>query len=290
MKESLPECCDEPSARQIKDVFVALSAPVLAKTKSAKNIRKALTAEKAHLWALIKSGTTCLFCIARNAQSTLPCGHVICNTCVRIFGCRSRGAEYFYLPSCILCLSHLDYTLRLKPPTANPRLLSIDGGGIKGVVALELLIALERALGPSQSFQDYFDMVIGTSSGGIIILDLFANKATVQQSSAKFDSFAQQVFLSRPLVSDSLFTYIRDLFIWWLSDSRYPSGPLEHALRDVFGESRGLSDSSTSHTKIAVTATSISDAKLCLLANYNGAIERNAQSGEYGPRTASKNF
>lgn len=50
------------------------------------------------------------------------------------------------------------------------RILAIDGGGIKGVVAASFLASLEEAIGGKVS--SYFDLIVGTSTGGIIALGL----------------------------------------------------------------------------------------------------------------------
>ncbi|WP_224024093.1 CBASS cGAMP-activated phospholipase [Burkholderia vietnamiensis] len=50
------------------------------------------------------------------------------------------------------------------------RVLSIDGGGIKGVLAAEFLATVEEAT--NRRIADYFDLVAGTSTGGIIALGL----------------------------------------------------------------------------------------------------------------------
>lgn len=50
------------------------------------------------------------------------------------------------------------------------RILSIDGGGIKGVFAASFLAALERDL--QNPIRDYFDLISGTSTGGIIAIGL----------------------------------------------------------------------------------------------------------------------
>jgi patatin-like phospholipase/acyl hydrolase len=51
-------------------------------------------------------------------------------------------------------------------------LLALDGGGIRGVITLEILAAIEsivRAkLGSDAVLADYFDYVAGTSTGAII--------------------------------------------------------------------------------------------------------------------------
>jgi uncharacterized protein len=51
------------------------------------------------------------------------------------------------------------------------RILSIDGGGIKGVFPISFLAHLESALS-IQSVANYFDLIAGTSIGGIIALGL----------------------------------------------------------------------------------------------------------------------
>lgn len=53
------------------------------------------------------------------------------------------------------------------------RILSIDGGGINGIVSAQVLIALEdrircHAKDPNAHISDYFDFVAGTSTGGIL--------------------------------------------------------------------------------------------------------------------------
>jgi hypothetical protein len=50
------------------------------------------------------------------------------------------------------------------------RILSIDGGGIKGVVPAAFLAQLEEVLG--ESVTHFFDLIVGTSTGGIIALGL----------------------------------------------------------------------------------------------------------------------
>ena len=52
------------------------------------------------------------------------------------------------------------------------RILSIDGGGIKGAYAASVLACLEDGL--PHPIHRYFDLVVGTSTGGIIALGLAA--------------------------------------------------------------------------------------------------------------------
>ena len=116
-------------------------------------------------WRKVQSNQTCLPCLRRKPEYVLSCGHSVCDTCVRIFGSPVMGSEYTYeITSCPLCLSGW-VTVALKPPTAGVRILSIDGGGIRGVVPLEFLGILQDVVGLDCPIRDLFDLAFGTSSG-----------------------------------------------------------------------------------------------------------------------------
>jgi hypothetical protein len=67
-------------------------------------------------------------------------------------------------------------TLHDKLRRSGPKkLLTIDGGGIRGVIALEILLEIEQILGggrPGFRLAHYFDYVSGTSTGAIIAAGL----------------------------------------------------------------------------------------------------------------------
>ena len=53
------------------------------------------------------------------------------------------------------------------------RVLSIDGGGIRGVIPATILIYVEKKLieitkNPNARIADLFDIIVGTSTGGIL--------------------------------------------------------------------------------------------------------------------------
>lgn len=56
------------------------------------------------------------------------------------------------------------------------KILAIDGGGIKGLYSATILRLLEEKLqqehGPETRVVDYFDLICGTSTGGLIALGL----------------------------------------------------------------------------------------------------------------------
>ena len=50
------------------------------------------------------------------------------------------------------------------------KILGIDGGGIKGVFPASFLAQIEQSVG--RNVADFFDLIVGTSTGGIIALGL----------------------------------------------------------------------------------------------------------------------
>lgn len=67
---------------------------------------------------------------------------------------------------------------RYQQPQPQRRLLALDGGGIRGLITLEILLELENQLkaklGKGNEFRlsDYFDYIAGTSTGAIIAAGL----------------------------------------------------------------------------------------------------------------------
>jgi hypothetical protein len=67
----------------------------------------------------------------------------------------------------------MSYHDKLQKKAAQRKLLACDGGGIRGIISIEILAQIEDELRKSSStpelvLADYFDYVAGTSTGGII--------------------------------------------------------------------------------------------------------------------------
>src|SRR5471032_1340685 len=60
------------------------------------------------------------------------------------------------------------------PKDRRFRILSMDGGGIKGLFPATVLAELERRHLNGRSIASYFDLIAGTSTGGILALGLGA--------------------------------------------------------------------------------------------------------------------
>jgi hypothetical protein len=77
-----------------------------------------------------RSHTVCFSCLMEVPQHSLPCGHVLCSTCVKGFGKTSNDFEYS-LRGCPLheddCAWVDACIIRFKPDLAGVRVLSLDG-------------------------------------------------------------------------------------------------------------------------------------------------------------------
>ncbi|XP_071208264.1 85/88 kDa calcium-independent phospholipase A2-like isoform X1 [Salvelinus alpinus] len=108
------------------------------------------------------------------------------------------------------------------------RLLCLDGGGIKGLVLIQLLIALEKEAG--RPIKELFDWVSGTSTGGILALAITHGK-DMEYLRCLYFRMKEQVFKgSRP----------------------YESAPLEDFLKKEFGENTMMTD--VRHPRVMVTS------------------------------------
>ena len=118
------------------------------------------------IWRDLKSCKTCLLCLQRAPEHVLSCDHAICEVCVIRFGMRVRPVlSQWRIPRCVLCGTNGSLLANVKPVTAGARILSIDGGGVRGVIPLEYLNLLQKLLSPHMNIQDLFDVAFGTSSG-----------------------------------------------------------------------------------------------------------------------------
>lgn len=108
--------------------------------------------------------------------------------------------------------------------------------------------------------------------GGIAAIGLFGKNWSPKKCIAFFQRFARNIFPSRRSIGSSFFATIKRFFTFYLEDGRYDAAVLEGVLQEALGLSPIFAPqkSRTSGIKYAVTATTIADATLCLMSNYNG--------------------
>lgn len=84
----------------------------------------------------------------RVPEKVLACGHSICDVWVRLLGTTLEKQRYSYLfTCCVLCrATKVTRRYEYQAPTTAPRLLSLDGGGVRGVISLTFLKMIEQEL------------------------------------------------------------------------------------------------------------------------------------------------
>jgi len=132
----------------------------------------------------------------------------------------------------------LRWTGLLKNERPRARLLSLDGGGLKGVIICQTMIELQKYL--KRPLKDYFDWIGGTSVGAFIACMLGQGKSLTDLRKICFD-FKDEVFNGeRP----------------------YDSKSLEQVLKRILGAKSRMSD--MKDVKVAVTTT-LADRDPCQL-------------------------
>lgn len=118
------------------------------------------------------------------------------------------------------------------PKDRRFRILAIDGGGIRGILPATILAEFERRHCGGGTIGDQFDMIAGTSTGGIIALAL----ATGLSASRVLDIYMDHGEKIFP--SPRHFRRLRGALAiaGSLRRYRYDRAPLERELRNAFGD------------------------------------------------------
>lgn len=127
-------------------------------------------------------------------------------------------------------------------PTRPRRLLSIDGGGLCGLIPAEVLMLMEKQLdeltGVSRPLGERFDLIGGTSTGAILAAGL-ALGMRAQELRDFYVQYGPAIFTKACLLE----------WLW----HKYPSSTIEKQLKDKFGEATTLGDQRLRTTVLLVT-------------------------------------
>ncbi len=125
-------------------------------------------------------------------------------------------------------------------PPAGPvedrfRILAVDGGGIRGLISVLVLVELEQRLGEKAGgdarLADYFHLFAGTSTGGLIALALTApQKVSAEELASFYTEDGPRIFRR---------SFAQELgSAWGLAGPKYSLGPLREAVERRLGRSR----------------------------------------------------
>lgn len=140
------------------------------------------------------------------------------------------------------------------PPTEqldSIKVLALNGGGVRGLFTITLLAELEAIIEKHEKranvkIGDYFDLITGTSIGGILALGLASGKSARELKQA-FEENAQHIF---PL---KRFKQKR----WWhlLRRSIYESEPLYETVKSMIGDTIKFEDL---NKRVMITSVNLS--------------------------------
>uniref|UniRef100_A0A0W0FFI5 PNPLA domain-containing protein n=1 Tax=Moniliophthora roreri TaxID=221103 RepID=A0A0W0FFI5_MONRR len=139
-----------------------------------------------------------------------------------------------------------DLILAAGPPPPYPdeepsrplRLLSLDGGGVRGVSSLRILKRIMEKVAELEGKAEvkpyeYFDMMVGTSTGGLIALMLGRLRMSIDECEQAYDEISKKVFGKKGvLINTEERAFVAGSYI-------YEAKPLEDAVRDLVRKKLG---------------------------------------------------
>jgi predicted acylesterase/phospholipase RssA len=111
------------------------------------------------------------------------------------------------------------------------RVLALDGGGIRGLIAARVLEELEMRT--EKRITDLFDLIAGTSTGGILALGLTKPDGAGGPEFTATDMRDLYLNEGAKIFPHSLFQDVKTLH--GVADARYPAAPIEAILDERFG-------------------------------------------------------
>jgi patatin-like phospholipase/acyl hydrolase len=106
------------------------------------------------------------------------------------------------------------------------RILALDGGGLRGIFTAAVLSEAERVYGPA--FLERFDLLVGTSTGGIIALGLSSGRSCADMLEFYRD------------VGPTIFAKARRIRRLW--GPKYDRSTLDAVLKQEFGDETRMND------------------------------------------------
>jgi len=121
------------------------------------------------------------------------------------------------------------------------KVLSIDGGGVRAIIPAMILSEIEKRTG--QPIAELFDLMAGTSSGGVLALGLVKPGPNGLPEYAAQDGVRLFATQSERIFSRSLWHRVRS--VWSIEQEKYQSEGIESVFRQYFDDallSDALSD------------------------------------------------
>eukprot|EP00624_Nannochloropsis_granulata_P007004 evm.model.NODE_5801_length_40303_cov_26.021786.1 len=126
----------------------------------------------------------------------------------------SESPTYATCHKLLAALGHNEWRPR-QPGQRGLRILSFDGGGTRGVLSVALLKQVMERVG--KDVFETFDVICGTSTGGILAVLFGIEKRTINEAEELYDKLVSKIFASSPLIQTTkllLRTSYYDEVVW----------------------------------------------------------------------------
>jgi patatin-like phospholipase/acyl hydrolase len=151
--------------------------------------------------------------------------------------------------------------------TEDLYLLSLDGGGVRGLSSLFVLKSIMQGINPSNPPKpcEYFNMICGTSTGGLIAIMLGRLQMSVDECIEKYTELSRKVFRTS--------WYETTVGITGNLNARYDTKALMEEIQKIVEEKTGdvnclLLDDSDSGCKVFVASTNAGTTAPHLFTSY----------------------
>lgn len=178
-----------------------------------------------------------------------PQSSEICKSKINLFLSIAQSKDESLSAKSRKALALIGYT---KPPrSAGIRILSIDGGGTRGLVSMEIIRHIETIT--KKRIHELFDIICGVSSGAIIAMAVGSCRYTLDECEAFYRKMSEDVFKT-----DWIWTSTPRLI---MNHAYYDSLVFENVLKKAFGNADLVSLTSRSNlpklVAIAVNAHTV---------------------------------
>ena len=150
------------------------------------------------------------------------------------------------------------------PKTAGQRglrILSLDGGGTRGITAISSMRSIVDALGGIEVC-DAFDMIAGTSTGAIIAFLVGLRRESSVMARKRYDKLIKMIFVKSALSTPMLL----------LTTATYDESPFNQVMKSILRDNSMLASRADPRVPLVFAVSSkmsSTPTQLCLLRNYN---------------------
>jgi hypothetical protein len=148
-----------------------------------------------------------------------------------------------------------------SPGQKGLRILSLDGGGTRGIASLAMMKSIVDSL-DGVEVCDAFDMIAGTSTGAIIAFLVGLRRESNEKARKRYDALIEKIFIKSSLATPML------LF----TTASYSEVPFKQVMMEILGENSMLDSRADPRVPLVFSVSaemSSSTSKMCLFRNYN---------------------